>query len=265
MRARFYQAQTGNFTSRDPAFLSTDTAFTYAGNDPVDGFDPLGLCTTQATGYYPGPCATTAAQVQKAAAYFQSHTGGGWSWSNAFKAEADFGVGIVNAAVSTVTLGAVRISSPYCGFGWASDVGGIYFNVSLAILSVGTADGAVVGNAAETEVATVIAGDEGSEGFTSFGAAKRALGSPGDGNVYDHVVEQSQIERSGFSPEQIHNPDNLNPVSADVNQLKANYYSTKQPFSQPGTVRDWLTGQSFEDQFSFGQNVTKQIENGEIP
>jgi len=110
-----------------------------------------------------------------------------------------------------------------------------------------------------------VATEGGSEGFSSFSAAKRALGSPGEGNVYDHVVEQSQIGRSGFSPEQIHNPDNLNPVPAEVNQLNANYYSTKQPFSYPGTVRDWLTGQSFEDQFSFGQNVTQQIENGEIP
>jgi hypothetical protein len=57
----------------------------------------------------------------------------------------------VNAAVSTVTFGAVHISSPFCGFGWASDIGGIYFNVSLAILSVGTADEAVVGNAANSE------------------------------------------------------------------------------------------------------------------
>ncbi|MBI1378009.1 MAG: hypothetical protein GC157_11100 [Frankiales bacterium] len=100
------------------------------------------------------------------------------------------------------------------------------------------------------------------EGYSSFSAAKRAMGSPGEGNVFDHVVEQSQIGRSGFAPEEIHNPFNMNPVSARANQLKANYYSTKQPFTEGGTVRDWLTGQSFQDQYQFGMDVLRQIASG---
>lgn len=100
------------------------------------------------------------------------------------------------------------------------------------------------------------------EGYSSFSAAKRAMGSPGEGNVFDHVVEQSQIGRSGFAPEEIHNPFNMNPVSARANQLKANYYSTKQPFTGGGTVRDWLTGQSFQDQYEFGMDVLRQIAFG---
>jgi RHS repeat-associated protein len=43
MRARFYQSQTGGFTTRDPAFALTDTAYAYAGDDPINGDDPLGL------------------------------------------------------------------------------------------------------------------------------------------------------------------------------------------------------------------------------
>ena len=42
-RARWYQPQTGAFISRDPAFAQTDTAYTYAGGDPVNGSDPTGL------------------------------------------------------------------------------------------------------------------------------------------------------------------------------------------------------------------------------
>ena len=42
-RARWYQGQTGEFTTRDPAFASTGTAYTYAGDDPVDEDDPNGL------------------------------------------------------------------------------------------------------------------------------------------------------------------------------------------------------------------------------
>jgi RHS repeat-associated protein len=40
--ARWYQAQTGGFTTRDPAFASTDTAYSYAGDDPVNESDPSG-------------------------------------------------------------------------------------------------------------------------------------------------------------------------------------------------------------------------------
>jgi RHS repeat-associated protein len=43
LRARWYEPQTGSFTTRDPAFTSTDTAYTYANDDPVNGSDPTGL------------------------------------------------------------------------------------------------------------------------------------------------------------------------------------------------------------------------------
>jgi RHS repeat-associated protein len=43
MRARWYAPQTGQFTSRDPAFSQTDQAYTYAADDPVNGSDPSGL------------------------------------------------------------------------------------------------------------------------------------------------------------------------------------------------------------------------------
>ena len=102
------------------------------------------------------------------------------------------------------------------------------------------------------------------DGYSSFAKAKTALGPAGEGNVYDHVVEQSQIARSGFAPEQIHNPANLNPVPSYVNQLKANYYSTKPDWTGGRTVRDWLSGQSFEFQHGFGMQVTRDIFNGTI-
>jgi hypothetical protein len=100
------------------------------------------------------------------------------------------------------------------------------------------------------------------QGYSSFRAAKAALGSPGSGNVFDHVVEQSQIGRSGFAPEDIHNPFNLDPVGAGINQLKANYYSSIRPFTGGQTVRDWLTGQSFADQYNFGMDVNGRLQSG---
>jgi hypothetical protein len=121
---------------------------------------------------------------------------------------------------------------------------------------VATDVGRIEARAAETVDAAEMSG------YRSFSAAKRALESPGEGNVFDHVVEQSQIGRSGFTPEEIHNPFNMNPVSAETNQLKANYYSSKQFFTGGGTVRDWLTGQSFADQYEFGMDVLMRIRQG---
>jgi hypothetical protein len=99
-------------------------------------------------------------------------------------------------------------------------------------------------------------------GYKTFGAAKRALGSPGKNNVFDHVVEQSQIGRSGFAPEDIHNPFNLDPVPGTINQQKANYYSSIRPFTGGKTVREWLAGQSFADQYNFGMDVLGRLTNG---
>lgn len=107
-------------------------------------------------------------------------------------------------------------------------------------------------------------GPNASQGFGSFSSAKRALPSPGQGHVYDHVVEQSQMSpaRSGFEAHVIHNPANLNAVPAAVNQLKANYYASIRPFTGGARVRDWLNGQSFEAQFEFGMDVTRVIQRG---
>jgi RHS repeat-associated protein len=43
MRARWYQSQTGAFTTVDPAFDQTDQAYGYAGDDPINTSDPSGL------------------------------------------------------------------------------------------------------------------------------------------------------------------------------------------------------------------------------
>jgi hypothetical protein len=98
----------------------------------------------------------------------------------------------------------------------------------------------------------------------SFRAAKRALDVPGPGRGFDHVVEQSQIGRTGFAPTEIHSPFNLNPVEGSTNQIKANYYSSKLLFTNGLTVRDWLNAQSFIDQYQFGMDVLCQIKSGRI-
>lgn len=53
-RARWYQPQTGEFDTRDSAFETTDTAYTYAGDDPVNGSDPTGLCPPGTSAFLTG-------------------------------------------------------------------------------------------------------------------------------------------------------------------------------------------------------------------
>ncbi|NNN21351.1 MAG: hypothetical protein HKL80_05030 [Acidimicrobiales bacterium] len=43
--ARYYDPTTSSFTSMDPAYLSTDQAYSYATGDPVNRWDPSGMST----------------------------------------------------------------------------------------------------------------------------------------------------------------------------------------------------------------------------
>jgi hypothetical protein len=98
------------------------------------------------------------------------------------------------------------------------------------------------------------------QGFKTFNEAKKALGSPGEGNAWHHIVEQSQIKKSGFDPTQIHNTNNLIAVDKATHAKISGYYNTKSfDFTGGLSVRDWLAGQSFEAQYEFGLNVLKKF------
>ncbi len=94
-------------------------------------------------------------------------------------------------------------------------------------------------------------------GFKSFRALKRALGSPGKGNVWHHIVEQCQVSK--FGAKAIHNTDNVVAVPRWVNQAIADYYSSKQWFTGGKTVRQWLGSQSYEEQMRFGRDILNRI------
>jgi RHS repeat-associated protein len=89
MRARWYQAQTGQFTSVDPDFGQSDQAYDYANDDPVNGVDPTGLCSLPGRfGFlYPGKCTHNPKLLREIAAGYaelgqlQKESGGGSSIS----------------------------------------------------------------------------------------------------------------------------------------------------------------------------------------
>jgi hypothetical protein len=86
--------------------------------------------------------------------------------------------------------------------------------------------------------------------FTSFRQLKRFVGSAGEDMVWHHIVEQSKTGEFGAGA--IQNTTNVMGVSRSVNQSLADYYSSKQAFTNGLTVRQWLKGQSWSTQFEFG-------------
>jgi hypothetical protein len=82
----------------------------------------------------------------------------------------------------------------------------------------------------------------------------------GEGKEWHHIVEQSQIGKSGFAKEMVHNPDNMIALDKSVHrQITAFYNSTKNPITNGLSVREWLAGQSFEYQYEYGMKVLRQF------
>ncbi len=58
-------------------------------------------------------------------------------------------------------------------------------------------------------------------GFECFKDLKDFLGEPGEGNAWHHIVEQSQICKSGFSSDKVHNIKNLLALPHGKNSVHA--------------------------------------------
>ena len=102
------------------------------------------------------------------------------------------------------------------------------------------------------------------KGFENFNQSKSYIGSAGKGCHWHNILEQCQIARSGFSPEQIHNTANVISVDQTTHGQITGYYNRKTlPFTGGLSVRDWLTGQPFAVQYDFGIGVLNQF--GVIP
>ena len=92
-------------------------------------------------------------------------------------------------------------------------------------------------------------------GFNSFKELKNNIGSAGEGNQWHHIVEQSQIEKSGFSPQQIHNTDNIVAIDKVTHQQISAYYSRKYYYTNGLRLRDWIANKSFQEQYNYGIKI----------
>jgi hypothetical protein len=95
--------------------------------------------------------------------------------------------------------------------------------------------------------------------YDSYKAFKSAMGGAGDDQQWHDIVEQNQLSKSGFKATQINSDENIMGLQTDVHQKVSGYYSSKQGFTNQQGVRDWLAGQSYEQQYQFGVNYLRSI------
>jgi RHS repeat-associated protein len=192
MRARWYEAQTGSFTTVDPIVVTTDQPYAFVMGDPVNASDPTGLCNLPHSSVFlvPGPCEFSNinwVHQTEATVEAQGHSSG-FSVTNGLKAVADFGAGAANAIVSGVTLGHIHISAPYCGYGWASDVGGIYAYVAIGLVGAGEAD---VAAGAEAGAGTLEAGDLSGDVLSNYNRFLNSLPSGAEDSTITRLSDGS--------------------------------------------------------------------------
>ena len=101
----------------------------------------------------------------------------------------------------------------------------------------------------------------GTAGYESFNKFKDAVGRAGDGKAWHHIVEQTSNNISKFGANAIHNLHNIVKISHGADSLHSKlsgYYSSKDVFTGGLTVRQWLSTQSYEEQWKFGlQKLTE--------
>ncbi len=94
------------------------------------------------------------------------------------------------------------------------------------------------------------------EGYVDYKEFKKIYGSAGEGQEWHHIVEQSQIDKSGFDPKLINNPGNIIPIDAATHRKVSGYYKRLVPGTNL-TFRDWLAykGFSYEQQTQIGEYI----------
>ncbi|NEP44928.1 MAG: hypothetical protein F6K35_39190 [Okeania sp. SIO2H7] len=117
--------------------------------------------------------------------------------------------------------------------------------------------------ARELAARTVIPPRRPGEGFGRFREFKRIMGAAGPGLAWHHLVGQTTSNLQAFGAEAIHNTGNLVRLehgSGSIHQEVTNFYNSIQPEltgSERMTVREWIGGQSFEEQQDFGVRVVR--------
>ncbi len=230
LRARYYDPATGRFISRDPfpgslSNPSSQHRYVYAQNNPTDVTDPSGETPWALIGAGIG-------FIGGAGLYAATH------WDQVSQGEVDWGEAGRYAVGGALLLSGVGAVAQIAGVGTAT--------VSAAPVA------AAVGRIPQAVQA-----------FRSFDSFKAAMGPAGSGQAWHHIVEQCQESR--FGAEMIHNSANVVRVASSVNlRLNAIYSSIRPDItgSTSLTVRQWLSGLSYDVQYEFGLKALRHVESG---
>ncbi|CAN5692973.1 hypothetical protein BH11PSE3_BH11PSE3_39330 [soil metagenome] len=93
--------------------------------------------------------------------------------------------------------------------------------------------------------------------FDSWEAMRRYLGSAPKGMEWHHIVERNKTAQ--FGQQAIHSTDNIVAIPIEAHREISGFYASKQPFSRPHRVRDWIGSRSFEEQYEYGMERLKQV------
>jgi hypothetical protein len=105
----------------------------------------------------------------------------------------------------------------------------------------------------------------GHRAWRSHRGMTRALGSPGKGKRWHHIVEQHERNIKRFGPEAIHNTEKVVPLDEGLHVEVSAFYSSKRRFitgTDQLTVREWIRTQSYEAQREFGLRALENIKKG---
>ena len=251
MKTRMYDPSIGRFLSKDTSGTAVSALdynpYLYCNNNPITRIDPSGKSWFSWL-------------LQKASNVVNTlhngwHAAGDWVGEQLGKF-ADI-VGPTLAKIPGASWLAEKVGQLA---DWTGGRVGRTIFAGIAI-GVGAAFTAVAVSAAITYVAGLgtYGAISGGAGYSTYNAVRNALGSPGAGNQWHHIVEQSQILRSGFSSFMVNNSNNLIVVSQKTHQQISSLYSSQQYYSEGMTVRGWLTGQSFQQQYEFGIQILRQF------
>ena len=230
LQSRYYDSKICRFINADSALYHSMLGynmFAYCGNNPVNRYDSTGKYYEDFWNNYGDPLDYWLLEGAGA--------GGYGATGNYF----GYGTSYYNYSVYSKTA----VYDSYLGgyyYGGGGYVGG--YTAQFAVGFVSVTDSMVTDNSS-------------GKGFYTFKDLKEYLGSAGENNHWHHLVEQCQIEKSGFSPLQVHNTNNIVSVDSTIHSKISGYYSSKPPFTNGLTVRNWLAGQPYQVQFNFGVEI----------
>lgn len=135
---------------------------------------------------------------------------------------------------------------------------GVYQVAAFLDAALGTA---TLGLSTRATAAARVAAREGANLFRRVFESRSQLmgylGKAPEGMQWHHIVEQSQAVQ--FGQQRIQSVENIVAIPIDLHARLSAFYSSKQRFSEPTTVREWLRKQSFESQYEYGMRQLRRI------